>query len=232
MWRENWYYYPLTDEEIRLQRSPRPDSWQVIALRLEPRSVYNSGSHFIRSGYSSITFFQIISCPLWSLNWQETNSNNWVLIVHLFSKCAYVSRYVCVCMWLCIFTHAQKEIKKTVSIGPLISCTTNVRIPQSSPMVLYSFISVIFFIFMTWHTTSILIKLQGTCWNLRIIFYSSVLLSQIQCPLKLFHSHFCYSSIDSNYHIPAMWITLCLTYFSSHPSSPINMYASLNMSLP
>lgn len=36
--------------------------------------------------YSSITFIQIIRSLLWSLNWQETNWNNWVfLFISFFS---------------------------------------------------------------------------------------------------------------------------------------------------
>lgn len=44
--------------------------------------------------YPSIIFIQIIISPPWSVSWQETNWNNWVLVIYVFSQGTYVSGYV------------------------------------------------------------------------------------------------------------------------------------------
>ena len=82
--------------------------------------------------------------------------------------------------------------------------------PKFLPIVLCFFLSAIFFIFITSHTTSPLIKPQWAHWYLRVIFYSSVSLSQFQWPLHLFHSHFYHSSIG----ILKCWLVSTFPVFS------------------
>lgn len=66
-------------------------------------------------------------------------------------KCVYV--YMCMCMWVCTFTYSQKRIKKTVFTSPLLSCTTNEKISQTSSHgpLLSSFCNFLHFDELTYH---------------------------------------------------------------------------------